>query len=142
VLVQSGWREAPLSGILENTLEPHLRPGHDRVDDDCRGITLRPAAAMGLTLVLHELATNAAKYGALSVEGGRLQVRCLRDDGDERLRLVWEETGGPGAAPPENKGFGLTMIENIMQNELEGEIAVEFRKEGLRVDARFPIKGD
>jgi two-component system CheB/CheR fusion protein len=137
VLVHSGWQSAGLSEVLNNTLAPHVREAQDTVRDDCRGVSLPPTMALGLTLMLHELATNAAKYGALSTEDGRLDVHCFLGDGG-RLHVVWQESGGPKPTPPDKKGFGLSLIEGTVRNELGGEISLDFREQGLRAEAEFP----
>lgn len=142
VLVKSGWHSAELSQLMAETLGPHLRADHDEIVDECGGLRLKPAAAQGITMMLHELATNAAKYGALSTESGRLSVRCrVRDrESDTRLALIWDESGGPPARPPKQKGFGLRLIEGTVKNELKGTISFDYREEGLRVEAEFVLK--
>lgn len=141
LLVQTGWRSAPLGELIMATLEPYLRPGLDRVAIDCAELALPPAAAQALTLALHELATNAAKHGALSVEPGRLELaaEAARANGGEHIRIGWVEIGGPPAVVPEEKGFGLRLIEGSVRTELNGEIHLDFRADGLRVAIAFPV---
>ncbi|WP_380069351.1 hypothetical protein [Dankookia sp. GCM10030260] len=93
-------------------------------------LRLKPRAALALSLALHELATNAMKYGALSVPDGRLRV-AWRLEG-ERALVDWEETEGPTVAPPARRGFGTTVIERGLAKEIGGGVALEFQPEGLR----------
>ncbi|NBC33664.1 MAG: PAS domain-containing protein [Alphaproteobacteria bacterium] len=142
VLVQSGWHTAELSELVRQTLAPHLRDGQDEVVDACAGLTLKPAAALAVTMMLHELATNAQKYGALSANSGRLRVHCSVADRENgrHMAIIWDESGGPPARAPESRGFGMSLIEGTVTHELDGEISFDFREEGLRVEAHFPLK--
>jgi len=81
-------------------------------------------------MAFHELAVNAAKYGALSVPGGRVQV-IWGSCGAERLRLEWRETGGPPVHPPRRRGFGSRMIEKALATELHGQVQLDFPPEGV-----------
>ena len=92
---------------------------------------LTPRAANALSLALHELATNAVKFGALSSEGGKVQVSWRELDGGG-FTLDWVESGGPPVTPPARKGFGMTLLEQVTARELGGEVKVEFRREGVR----------
>jgi two-component sensor histidine kinase len=94
---------------------------------------LAPGAAQTLSLILHELATNAAKHGALSVPEGRVLVACGVEGGpgDGRFRLDWREFDGPVVRPPARRGFGSSLIENAVAHELKGETRLEFLPGGL-----------
>jgi two-component sensor histidine kinase len=94
--------------------------------------------AVSLALGLHELCTNAAKYGALSVPVGTVRVGWAAEDG--RLRLEWREAGGPRVAPPASRGFGTRMIERGLAAELRGEVKIEFEPTGVvcTIDAELP----
>ena len=96
-------------------------------------LMLRPAAAETLGLAIHELATNAAKYGALTVDGGRVDVRwdVERNGGDSRFRIEWRESGGPPVEPPEQTGFGTIIIERNPVAAMEAEVTVDFAPGGL-----------
>jgi CheY-like chemotaxis protein len=84
-----------------------------------------------LSLALHELATNAVKFGALSVDTGRVDVRWKKL-GDGGFELIWTESGGPRVNPPTRRGFGTTLLEQVTGRELNGEAAVEYRPSGVR----------
>lgn len=96
-------------------------------------IVLKPAAAQNIGMALHELVTNAAKHGALSVEGGQVAIEwsLSRSDGEERLVMKWSETGGPPAQRPERGGFGLIVLERAVASALEGRAELDWTRAGL-----------
>jgi two-component sensor histidine kinase len=96
--------------------------------------------ALPLGMLAHEMATNAAKYGGLSVPGGRLQVawRVETEDGKPWLRLAWTETGGPAVEPPRRQGFGSKLLERI-GGQLGGSVNRDFAPGGLRLELRIPL---
>jgi two-component sensor histidine kinase len=96
---------------------------------------------VALLLILHELTTNATKYGALSRTEGKLAVTWLLEDGDggPRIRLRWAEAGGPPVAPPSRRGFGTTLIERGAPYELGGSAKLDFRESGLCCELSFPV---
>jgi PAS domain S-box-containing protein len=98
-------------------------------------IFLTPRAANALSLALHELATNALKFGALSVENGRVDLRWTRLPGDG-FELVWAESGGPTVAPPEHHGFGATLLDQVTGRELNGRTELDFRPGGVQARLR------
>lgn len=93
-------------------------------------LVLSPKAAVSLVMALHELGTNAAKYGALSAPAGRVTLRW-KVEGGERLHLEWRERGGPAVAAPGQRGFGFRMIERALAGDLGGSARIEFEPEGL-----------
>jgi PAS domain S-box-containing protein len=128
LLTQESWEGATLRGLAEGALG-HLTGPDRRVEIGGPDVTLGPKAAVSLVMALHELSTNAAKYGALSVPSGRVQVGW-EIEGD-RLELVWRETGGPRVTVPEHRGFGLRMIERTLAADLAGAVVMEFEPTGL-----------
>ncbi len=100
-------------------------------------MTLRPHAGVALVMILHELATNAAKYGALSAPTGKLEVTWQRDG--DAIRLRWHETGGPPVTPPTRQGFGTKLIELRTRHELGGDARLEYVPEGLRCELVFSL---
>jgi two-component sensor histidine kinase len=106
-------------------------------------LRLPARAAVSLSLALHELCTNAVKYGALSNETGRIQVTWDVIDGrGDRLCLVWQEQGGPPVHPPQARGFGSRMIERALAAELGGKVELHFLPEGLRCVIEAPLPGE
>ena len=136
LLTRSHWEGAELHDVLAHETEAH---GAHRVLLNGPVVELRPAAALALGMIFHELATNAAKYGALSSPGGRVTVDWTRLD-DDALRIVWTEMGGPPTAPPERKGFGSRLIERSVRHDLGGRIEADFRPEGLVMTMDVQVK--
>ncbi|TCZ65950.1 PAS domain-containing protein [Roseicella aquatilis] len=131
--------ETTLHGLLGQLLAPYAEVGSDHVrllgDDAPIGVK----AATSLALILHELATNAAKYGALTGPEGRLTITGLRRD--DRLVLAWQERGGPPVAgPPERRGFGTVLAERGAITQLGGSIAHDWAPEGLTLTLDVPLE--
>ena len=128
LLTEQNWEGAGLERVVRDSVE-HLA-------GDCRfrisgpAFWLAPRAALALALALHELATNAAKYGALSVEAGIVDIAWQETDG--ALRLDWKESGGPAVAVPEHRGFGSRLIEQGLGADLGGQARIAFEPDGLR----------
>jgi two-component system CheB/CheR fusion protein len=101
-------------------------------------IEIPPRKALSIYLVLHELLTNASKYGALSKDGGSVAVDWHRKN-KNIIRLVWRERGGPPVTPPEHKGYGSTLVQQIAEYELDGDCDLQFDPEGLRCQLTFPF---
>ncbi|WP_165943576.1 sensor histidine kinase [Roseicella aquatilis] len=136
LLYRRRWDGAPLRALAEQALRPYGDPAAgDRIALAGPDLMLRPQAAFALGLALQELATNAAKHGALSVASGRVALRWRRAGGTVLLR--WEERDGPPAQPPTRRGFGLTVIERGLGRELGGTCRLRFPPEGLRCTIRF-----
>jgi PAS domain S-box-containing protein len=133
------WQGADLRELVAAELAPY---GESRVVAEGPPIVLPPDAALTLGLVLHELATNAMKHGALSVPGGRIDVRWDVGCG-QALRLSWRESGGPEVVPPGRRGFGSLLVESSVAYNLKGASRLEFRPEGLLYEAEIPLgRGD
>jgi PAS domain S-box-containing protein len=132
VLAQSQWVGASLRGLIEKELAPY-----HSAKIELRGpeIVLHPAAAQTLALALHELATNAAKYGALSTANGRLAVTWSAV-GD--FQIVWAETHGPRVAEPTRKGFGSRIITASIEQQLGGKVHFDWRSQGLKCSLSIP----
>jgi PAS domain S-box-containing protein len=127
--------EADLATLVARTLEPYI---DDQALTVAAGppVTLVSAKVQALALVLHELATNAVKHGALSSPGGRVRVawEVEKAQGADRLRLRWEERDGPPVGPPAARGFGTTLVEYVATHELGGHTELTFAPEGLQAD--------
>ena len=90
-------------------------------------------------MALHELGTNAVKYGALSVQVGRVDVGWHSDEA--QLVIVWRERGGPPVTPPERTGFGIRMIERVLASDLGGHVSLDFTAQGLHCTIVAPARG-
>jgi PAS domain S-box-containing protein len=141
LLAHARWSGAGLHALIEEQLGPYRLP--ERASVTIRGddVSLDPSAALTLGLTLHELATNAAKHGALASPAGAIEIRTRIDTAAEgrRLALSWSERGGPPIAAPPRRGFGLTLIEGGLAYQLKGNAVLDFRREGLQCTLEFPL---
>lgn len=141
-LTMHHWESADLRDLLSGSLAPYAAATPSRVVLRGEDVVLRPRAVLTLAMAIHELTTNAAKYGALSVPGGRIEVswRPDRQDGGRmQLRIDWLEQDGPRVAPPEQRGFGSKLIEESIAAELRGVARLEFAPQGLRCEIIVPM---
>jgi PAS domain S-box-containing protein len=132
LLTAARWRGAAVGHLAAAELGG-IAPGQTRWDGP--ELFLTPRAANALSLALHELATNAVKYGALSTESGRVEVRWARTP-EGGFELIWTETGGPPVVVPTHKGFGSTLLDQVTGRELMGDAAVEYRRAGVTARLR------
>ena len=142
LLAQDRWNGADLRALVEGELSPFVGQGGTRVEVDGVPVVLPPGAAQPVAMALHELATNAVKYGALSVPAGRVSISWeLKDGPHGALRLRWAEMGGPAVAgPPARRGFGSRVLDATVRGQLGGEIAVRFERTGLVCDMEVPLR--
>lgn len=143
VLTDANWESAGLTEVVARALAPHAADENDATRFRIAGpdTRLHPKVALTLAMALHELMTNAAKYGALSVPGGRVSVTWTlsRDEGRDRLALTWAETGGPEVVPPTRKGFGSRLIERQLPLEFDGSAAIDFAPGGVVCRLDIPL---
>lgn len=135
------WTSVGLHELLHQQIEPFAERENSRVRLEGPRVDLPARQALDLSMLFHEMATNAVKYGALSVSGGQLSIGWELDtnpDGDRVLALQWEESGGPPVATPRQTGFGTRLIKAIASG-LRGEANLQFDRSGLRFTARFPL---
>lgn len=134
---------ADLEALVRGALSLHDDATVGRLQVQGPALDVGPKAALALTLMVHELATNAAKYGALSIETGRVAVEWGIDtDGLEpSLRFSWRESGGPPVDPPTRTGFGTRLIERAFAGTIAGGVCLDFRRSGLRCDLTAPLAG-
>lgn len=132
ILTQTSWTSAPIEAIVSQTLATH-GDGGERIAWSGPDIRLTARQSLALALALHELATNAAKYGALSNETGRVRIawRVGLGAARESLRFEWRESGGPPVVAPDRKGFGSRLIEQSLAAEFGGEVVVSYDPAGL-----------
>jgi PAS domain S-box-containing protein len=137
LLTQSRWEGARLDAIIGEELSPYSG-NKGRVAIAGPELVLRPKAAMALSLAIHELATNAAKYGSLSRPEGRVEVVWAVEGGC--VRLVWSESDGPLVHPPKRRGFGIQAIEKILGYEVAGQARMNFEPSGLVCRIEMPVR--
>ncbi|MHA7776889.1 sensor histidine kinase [Roseibium sp. M-1] len=138
LLVSQSWYGADLEELVLAHLAQSIEPDSPQISISGEPHAVTAEAAQNLGLALHELTTNAAKYGALSVLDGRLSV-SWKMVGD-RLQLIWQESGGPDVAPPQRNGFGRMMLERLVGPALGGEVTMNFAAGGVRCVIEFPLK--
>ena len=129
LFVETRWQGANLQTIAKNELAPYSQSDERRVQIYGPPLLLAPDVAQAMAMTLHELATNAAKYGALSAPHGRIDLKWSRDEAGT-LTLHWTETGGPAVQKPARKGFGGRIIERMI-DQLNGKIGFDWRADGL-----------
>ena len=141
LLTQSRWEGLSIRAIVDDELAPFRQAEENACLVRGEPVALKPKAALAVSMAIHELTTNAAKYGALSAPGGRVRVewRRRREKGEERLLLSWKESGGPVVAPPKRSGFGRILIERTMAIDLGGEAELDFAPSGVECRLRIPL---
>jgi two-component system CheB/CheR fusion protein len=134
LIAHQEWGDIQLRSIIEAEIEPYAEEGSARLTIKGPSVPLRPKEATALGMIVHELVTNAVKYGALSTAEGRVEVgwRSTPGNPETALDLEWVESGGPPVTTPIARGFGMTLIEHEIRHELHGELKVAFAPGGLR----------
>ncbi len=136
LLTEENWGGASLERVVAGSIA-HLAGEIGRCDVAGDPLRLAPRAALALAMALHELGTNAAIYGALSVDGGRVSIDWTREG--DKLHLIWRESGGPKVEPPGRRGFGSRLIERGLAAHLGGTAALIFEPAGLRCDIHASV---
>jgi PAS domain S-box-containing protein len=139
LFVESRWNGAELSKIVTRELAPYTLNDVSRARINGPELMLVPHIAQAIAVILHELATNAAKYGAFSVANGHVEIEWSRAP-DGRLALRWTERGGPPAEPPARQGFGTRVIEQLAKRQLRGEARFDWQAHGLACEISIPIQ--
>jgi two-component sensor histidine kinase len=136
LLTQANWEAASMRAIVDEAVAPYADGG--RISLEGPDLALPPKTAISLALAVHELGTNASKYGALSNAEGRVAIRWGAEG--DRVRFEWRESGGPLVTEPTSRGFGTRMIERGLTAEFGGEARIDFRPTGVvcTVDSLLP----
>jgi PAS domain S-box-containing protein len=135
LLTEQNWEGASLHQVIVDGMAAYH--AGERVTIDGADVPLAPKTAVSLAMAVHELATNATKYGSLSNADGRIHIDCTVEDG--ALRLVWRESGGPPVIVPTKRGFGSRMIERGLAAELGGKVKIDFAPAGLICTVAAPL---
>lgn len=141
LLARQSWVSLAVGDLLDAQLDPYAVAGQQRIHrDGAAGVALSPRVALALGMVLHELATNALKYGALSSPAGRVELswQLVGACSPQRLRFRWSESLGPPVREPTRQGFGTRFIERSVVRELGGDIRMSFDRSGLQCAFEFP----
>ena len=129
-----------LETLVQSVLQPYATGG-DRLRIAGPPVAVGTNTVTNLALVLHELATNAAKYGSLSLPDGRVEVRWRLSDDGTSIVFEWFEHDGPPVQEPSRKGFGSLLLERVLGSRLKGDVTVEYAPEGLRLRMKAPLRG-
>ncbi len=142
LLTEAVWQTASLREIMEKELKPYNDARGGRIVLNGPAVDLPSEAAVPIGMAIHELSTNAAKYGALSAKGGQVVVSWEAEPADEgiRLKLLWEERGGPPVSPPTRQGFGSRLLHRVLATQLNAKVETDFNPEGLRVSIDAVLK--
>ncbi len=139
LLTKSDWGTTPISAVVQAELLPYANDADHTVDLGGPEVELAPNDALSLGLAMHELATNAAKYGALSCPGGKVSVSWEKVE-EALLRVEWQESGGPPVPQQRARGFGTDLIERIVAQELRNPVKLEFDPGGVRCVLLIPVR--
>jgi two-component sensor histidine kinase len=137
LLSRAHWHGVDLAEVVQREFAPY---GRDNSDIHGPSVTLKAEAAQAVAMVLHELTTNAAKFGALSKRNGRVLLKwCWRQNGrDTRLAIEWKEVGGPPVVPPSRSGYGTSVVRELIPFELGGTVDLVFAVDGLECRLELP----
>jgi two-component sensor histidine kinase len=133
LLSQEKWQGSELQDVVARVLKPYLLNNPERVRMFGPKVPLSPRLAVILSMIVHEIATNATKYGALSNDSGTVTLdwEVLEESDGNKLRMIWTETGGPHVSAPVQRGFGSRLIERSARDQLGGEATVDFLPRGV-----------
>jgi two-component sensor histidine kinase len=133
LLSKEKWQGSELQEVIGRVLQPYLLDNPGRMRMFGPKVPLTPRLAVVLSMIVHEIATNAAKYGALSNDAGTVALdwEVLSEGGKPKLRLIWREAGGPPVTAPVRRGFGSRLIERSARDQLGGEATVDFLPRGV-----------
>jgi PAS domain S-box-containing protein len=137
-LAETKWSGVSLETLFLDELAPYRQDNGANVHVSGPPTTLNPKHAVILAMAVHELATNAAKYGALSTRKGSVEV-VWESDGQGQLRIHWTESGGPRVVPPTRSGFGRLLVERVLASDLGGSVQMDFAENGLRCVVTLPM---
>jgi two-component sensor histidine kinase len=137
LLARDKWTGVSLHDVLKSEFQAYAGRDSARFSIVGADARLGARAAQTLSLALHELTTNAAKHGALSVPEGRVEIQSAING--QELRLTWTETGGPEVRLPSSQGFGSVIVERSIAHELGGDAELQFEPSGLRCEMRIPL---
>ena len=140
LLTREGWESADLLLVVQEVLAPH----HGRIEVQGETIRISPKLTVALSMVLHELAANAVRHGALSVRAGKVTLVCTIETARDRSRIIldWRESGGPTVVEPARTGFGLKLVERSIAQELSGVAAIAFEPGGFHCTLSVPIAAE
>jgi two-component sensor histidine kinase len=140
LLIRERWTGADCRTLIESAVKAFQSKGLDQFKIAGESILISSGPALSLSMVIHELCTNAVKYGALSVPSGHVSIGwTVSNDNPKRFILSWIETGGPTVQEPKKKSFGSRLIEQALPGQLRGEARLQFHPHGLTCEVNIPL---
>ena len=139
VLTRESWEGAPLAEIVAQAILPFVQKDAPRIRSNGPDVRCSTKSALALAMALHELATNAVKYGALSTAEGSVRIEWTVDRADGRFALIWSEQDGPPVVQPTRQGFGSRLVGRSLAGELGGDVRLDFRPDDLRCTISAPL---
>jgi two-component sensor histidine kinase len=139
LLVRERWTGAGCRTLIESAVKAFQSKSLDQFEIEGDNIAISSGPALSLSMVIHELCTNAVKYGALSVPGGRVSISWTVSDDPQRFLLHWKESGGPQVQEPARKSFGSRLIEQALPGQLKGEARLRFEPAGVNCEVNIPL---
>jgi light-regulated signal transduction histidine kinase (bacteriophytochrome)/CheY-like chemotaxis protein len=142
LLTLSRWEGASLLAMIEEELAPYCVRSSERLSLKGDDVVLEPKAAIAVAMALHELTTNAVKYGSLSTDAGVVSVAWgkIHRDHEDFLAISWSESGGPRVLPPNRSGFGRTLLERVFSQDVQGRSILDFRRTGFECLLELPYR--
>ena len=139
LLTISTWQSAPMQSMVEAALTPHMSEV-SRFTIDGINVELTAKQALSMSLTIHELATNAAKYGAMSVPNGKVDISWVADPQSQEFRFTWRESDGPPVRAPERSGFGTRLITRVLAADFGGEVDLLYAPDGVLCRLKAPLE--
>nr|WP_246215882.1 sensor histidine kinase [Microvirga makkahensis] len=141
LLTEHNWEGTTLDRVVAMALRPHQSDRERRFEVHGPNVHLSPKTALAIAMALHELATNAIKYGALSNDHGQVSLhwKVEQKNAEQRLHMLWSERGGPPVSPPSRKGFGTRLIERGLAAELGGSVQLSYPASGVTCVIDTPL---
>jgi two-component sensor histidine kinase len=142
LLVRERWTGAGCRSLIENAIIAFQTDSRRQFDIAGDNLSITSGPAVALSMLVHELCTNAVKYGALSVPDGRVSIVWSVDGGEgdaKRFKLRWKESGGPDVVAPQHKSFGTRFIEQALPGQLQGEARLSFEPDGVICEVNIPV---
>ncbi|UFW73036.1 sensor histidine kinase [Bradyrhizobium sp. WU425] len=139
LLIQESWTGAGCRTLIENAIKAFQTKGFEQFTIEGNNVAVSSGPAVALSMIIHELSTNALKYGALSVAEGRVAITWSIDAENQRFHLEWRERGGPRVVEPTKKNFGSRFIQTALPGQLKGEARLLFESTGVVCDINIPL---
>jgi two-component sensor histidine kinase len=139
LLLKQNWTSSPLIEVIQRAVEPYAGHAKARFVTEGADFDVVPVGVLAIAMTINELCTNAVKYGALSVDTGRVGITWAIDEGSQRFRLTWREMNGPTVRMPARRGFGTSLIEHGLPGNLKGKAQLKYEPDGVVCEFDVPL---